>query len=84
MSIVDVESCTLLISSIHHVGGFARTLIAPVWLLMLRVIGGASLVTAVSMLGMTPSTAGMKLAGERVIFAMPNLVLFLGFGSLSA
>ena len=87
MLTVDVESCTLSTSSTSsrpHVRGFARPLIAPVWLLMLRVIGGVSLAAAVLMFGGTPLTAGMKGAEERVILAIPNLVLSLGSGSLSA
>ena len=73
MITVDAELYTLSLSSRFYLGGFAFPPTALVWLLMLRVIGGASLVAAVSMFGMTPSTAGMKPTGERVTLAMPNL-----------
>ena len=87
MPTVDVESCALLTSSTSsalHVGGFARPLIASVWLLMLRVIGGVSLAAAVMVFGRTPLAAGMIRAERRATLAILRLVLYLESGSLSA
>ena len=64
------------ISSALHVGGFARPLTASVWLLMLRVIGGASLVAAAVVSRTTPSIAEMTTAVGRAMLIILLLVIY--------